>query len=97
MGDFGSTTEDIIGVLFLDKIVNAFRDISEDFWEFFALFWSEAAKYKINISHLFAQIIICSAKTKALEISGRKRADSRFEAIITAIGSLFAITQGTEI
>lgn len=70
MGDFGSTTEDIIGVLFLDKIVNAFRDISEDFWEFFALFWSEAAKYKINISHLFAQIIICSAKTKALEIGG---------------------------
>ena len=70
MGDSGSTTEDIIGVLFLDKIVNAFRDIGEDFWKFFAFFRSETAKHKINITHLFTQIIICSAKTKALEIGG---------------------------
>ena len=70
MGGSGSATKDIIGVLFLDKIVNAFRDISEDFWEFFALFWSETAKHKIDIAHLFAQIVICGAKTEALEIGG---------------------------
>ena len=42
MGGSDSITKDIIGVLFLDKIVNAFCDIGEDFWEIFAFFWCEA-------------------------------------------------------
>ena len=70
MGDSGSATKDIIGVLFLNKIVNAFRDIGEDFWEFFAFFWCETAKNEIDVTHLFTQSVVCGAKTKTLKIGG---------------------------
>lgn len=70
VGGSGFITKDISGVLFLDKIVDAFCDISEDFWEFFALFWCEAAKDEIDVTHLFAQIVIRGAETEALKIGG---------------------------